>query len=97
MRLGLEGLRLGGWLPGGALLFARRADPSGEIGLDWKMIVDCLRQVLLCAEVAFRGLNGGVAEQKLDLLQVAAGQTAKLGAGAAEIVCAEVLDPDLLR
>jgi hypothetical protein len=38
-----------------------------------------------------------VAEQEFDLLQIAAVLAAELGAGAAEVVGAEVLDPDLLR
>jgi hypothetical protein len=38
-----------------------------------------------------------VPQQKLNLLQIAAILAAELGAGAAEVVGAEVLDPDLLR
>jgi len=43
-------------------------------------IVDCDGQVLHGAEVAFGGLDGGVAEQQLDLLDVAAGLAAQLPA-----------------
>ena len=50
-----------------------KAVAESKIGVDREVIVDRLRQVLLCAEVAFRGLDGGVTEEKLDLLQVAAG------------------------
>jgi hypothetical protein len=35
-------------------------------------------------------------QQKLDLLEIAAVLVAELGAGAAEVVGAEVFDPDLL-
>jgi hypothetical protein len=38
-----------------------------------------------------------VAEQEFDLLQISAVLPAELGAGAAEVVGTEVLDPDLLR
>ena len=38
-----------------------------------------------------------MAEEKLDLLEIAAILAAELGASAAEVVGAEVLDPDLLR
>jgi hypothetical protein len=38
-----------------------------------------------------------VAEQELDLLQITAAFPAELGAGTAEVVSAEVLDPGLLR
>ena len=38
-----------------------------------------------------------MAEQEFDLLQIPAILPAQLGTGAAEVVGAEVLDPDLLR
>jgi hypothetical protein len=38
-----------------------------------------------------------MAEQELDLLQIPAILPAQLGAGAAEVVGTEVLDPDLFR
>jgi hypothetical protein len=38
-----------------------------------------------------------VAEEELDLLEVAAILPAELGAGTTQIVGAEALDPDLLR
>jgi hypothetical protein len=41
-----------------------------------KFIVDCLHQVLLHAEIFLSGLDGGVAQQHLDLLEVAAGLAA---------------------
>ena len=43
-------------------------------------------EILLGAEVAFGGGNGGVAEQQLDLFEFAAGGAAEFGAGAAEVV-----------
>jgi hypothetical protein len=39
--------------------------------------------LLLGAEVAFRGLDGGVAEQELDLFDISAVLAAEFGAGAA--------------
>jgi hypothetical protein len=38
-----------------------------------------------------------VAEQEFDLLQIPAILPAEFGAGAAQVMGAEVLDPDLLR
>ena len=43
------------------------------------------------------GLDGGVAEQELDLLEIAAVLPTQFRAGATEIVGAEAFDPDLLR
>ncbi len=49
-------------------------------------IVDSLNKVLFGADVAFRGLDGGVAEQQLHLLQIASCFATELGASAAQIV-----------
>jgi hypothetical protein len=38
-------------------------------------------EILLAAEVAFRGLNRGMAQQELNLLDLAAARVAQLGAG----------------
>ena len=56
---------------------------------------DC--NLLLRPKISLRGLNRGVAEQELDLLEVPAVLATELGAGTTEIVGAEALDPDLLR
>ena len=53
--------------------------------------------LLLGTEIAFSRLDRGVAEQEFDLLQIPAVLPAELGAGAAEVVGAEVFDSDLLR
>jgi hypothetical protein len=53
--------------------------------------------ILFGAQIAFGGLDRGVPQQELDLLQIPAVLPAEFGAGAAEIVGAEVLDADLLR
>jgi hypothetical protein len=53
--------------------------------------------ILFGAQITLGGLDGRVPEQKLDLLQIAAVLAAELGAGPAQVVGAEVLDPDLLR
>jgi hypothetical protein len=49
--------------------------------------------ILLRPQVALGGLDGGVAEQELDLLQIAAVLAAEFCAGTAQVVGAEVLDP----
>ena len=51
--------------------------------------------LLLGPQVTLCRLYGRVAQKKLNLLQVAAGLAAELRAGAAEVVGAEALDPDL--
>jgi hypothetical protein len=48
-------------------------------------------------EIAFGCLDRRVAEQEFDLLQIPAVLSAQLGTRPAEIVGAEVLNPDLLR
>jgi len=53
--------------------------------------------ILFGAEIAFGGLDRRVAEQELDLFQIPAILAAELGAGTAQVVGAEALDPDLLR
>ena len=51
--------------------------------------------LLLGAEVAFRGLDRGVAEQELDLFDISAILAAEFRASTAEVVRPEALDPDL--
>jgi hypothetical protein len=53
--------------------------------------------ILLRPEIAFGCLDRRVAEQEFDLLQIPAVLSAQLGTRPAEIVGAEVLNPDLLR
>jgi hypothetical protein len=52
--------------------------------------------LLLGAEVAFGGLDGGVAEQELDLFQVSAALSAKLRTCPSQVVRTKTLDADLL-
>jgi hypothetical protein len=65
--------------------------------LQSQVIVDRDLDILFGAQIAFGGLDRGVAEQELDLLQIPAVLPAELGAGTAQVVGAEVLDPDLFR
>ncbi len=60
-------------------------------------MVDRDSNLLLGAQVALGRLDRGVPEQKLDLLEIASRIAAQLGTGAAEVVSAEVLEPDLPR
>jgi hypothetical protein len=59
-----------------------------------KVVVDRDLDILLGAQIALRGLDGRVPQQKLKL-QVAAVLPTQFRAGTAEVVGAEVLDPDL--
>ena len=53
--------------------------------------------ILLRPEIAFGRLDRGMAEEEFDLLEIPAAFPAEFGAGATEVVGAEVLEPDLLR
>ncbi len=77
-------------------LSVNRSIASAQL-LQSQIIIHRDLDVLLGAEIALGGLDRGVAEQELDLLQVPAVLPAELGAGAAQVVGAEVLDADLLR
>jgi hypothetical protein len=68
-----------------------------RFGLEPQIIVHRDLNILLGPQIAFRGLDRGVAEQEFDLLQIPAVLAAELGAGATEVVGAEVLDADLFR
>jgi UDP-N-acetylenolpyruvoylglucosamine reductase len=46
------------------------------------VVIHGLRQILAASRVAFSGLNRRAAEEELNLLEVAAGFPAQLGAGA---------------
>jgi hypothetical protein len=71
--------------------------PRSPESLESQVIVHRDLDILFRAKIAFGGLDGGVPEQELDLLEIAAALAAEFGAGAAQIMGAEVLDPDLLR
>jgi hypothetical protein len=43
-------------------------------------------ELLLASEIAFRGLDGDMAEKKLNLIKFAASQVAQTGTGAPKIV-----------
>ncbi len=70
---------------------------SRRTQLQSQVVVHRDLDILLGAQIAFGGLDRGVPEQEFDLLQIPAVLPAELGAGAAQVVGAEVLDPDLLR
>jgi hypothetical protein len=53
--------------------------------------------ILIGAQIPLGGLDGGVTEQEFDLLQIPAILAAQFGAGTAQVMGAEVFDPDLLR
>ena len=63
--------------------------------LQTNLLVHRDRDLLFRTEIPFRRLDGGVPEQELDLFEVTSSLAAELGAGAAEVVGSEALDPDL--
>jgi hypothetical protein len=79
------------------LLFWQRRSLPGRVSSQSEVVVDGNGQFLLSAEIALGRLDRSVAEQKLNLRQVPAILAAKFCAGAAQVVCAEVFDSDLLR
>src|SRR3984957_16371789 len=64
--------------------------------LESKVVVDRDLDILIGAQIALGGLDRRVPQQEFDLLEIAAVLPAELGAGAAQVVGSEVLDPDLL-
>ena len=54
--------------------------------LQFDRVVRGVYQILLCAQIPFGGLNRGVAQQHLDLLQFAARSPTQLRAGAPQVV-----------
>jgi hypothetical protein len=54
------------------------------------MITGSVGEVLGDAQVAFRGLNGGMSERELDLFQGHAAFVRQLGEGAADVVGARL-------
>ena len=51
-----------------------------------QVVAGRVRQILLHSEIPFGGLNRGVAERELDLIQLGAAFEGELGEGAPEIV-----------
>ena len=78
-------------------LLTRRRDAFADGISKPQIVIHRDIDILFRAQIAFGGLDGGVTEQELDLLEIPAVLPAEFGAGAAEVVGAEVLDPDLLR
>jgi hypothetical protein len=70
---------------------------SRVLSLQAQIVVNRNLDVLFRTQVPLGGLDGRVAEQELDLLEIAATLPAEFCAGTAEVVSAEVLDPDLFR
>ena len=67
---------------------------SAEFGFDRQVVVDGLHEILPGAEVALGGLHGRVAEQQLDLLEIAAGASVQFRAGPPQVVGREARLPE---
>jgi len=61
------------WSASGGLSFARRPLRRLGVRLDADPVVDGASQLLLAPEISLGGLDRDVTEQKLDLIQFAAG------------------------
>lgn len=57
-----------------------------RLRFDADFVVHSESELLLAAEVMFRRLDGDVAEEKLDLVELAAGQVTETRTGASQIV-----------
>ena len=60
-----------------------------------QIIIDRNGDLLIGPQIPLSRLDGRVSEQEFDLLQIPAVLSAQLGASAAQVMSAEVLDPDL--
>ena len=67
-----------------------RGSASVLLPLQAQAVIGGIGEVLAGAEVAFGGLNRGMAEQELDLFEFPAPAAAELGAGAAQVVGLEL-------
>jgi hypothetical protein len=63
---------------------------------DAEIVVHSDHNLLLGAKIALCGLNRRMPEQELDLLEIASGLAAELGAAPAQIMDPESLDANLL-
>ncbi len=70
---------------------------SSSIRFDSQSVVNCDPELLLASKVALGRLDGDVAEQKLDLIKLAAGKVAETGAGAPQVVRGQLVDPGASR
>jgi hypothetical protein len=61
------------------------------VGSEVKQIVDRMTQILFAAEIAFRRLDRGVAQQELYLLQLTTAAVAEFRTGAAQVVRGNML------
>lgn len=81
--LGMIGLSSPSRIPSSCRLHAFTpllfSESSGQ-GCEGKAVVDWMPEVLFASQVSFRGLNGSMAEQELNLFQFAAAGMAQLGA-----------------
>jgi hypothetical protein len=59
-------------------------------------IVHGMAEILLAAEITFRGLNRGVSQQELNLLQLSSAIVTQLRTGPPEIMRRDVLQPGSL-
>src|SRR5437016_5126867 len=82
------------YLPETNMMLTSRGSSSGSKS---EIVVHGDLDLLLRPQIPLGGLDRGVPEQELDLLQIAAAFAAELGTGSAQVVSTEVLDSDLLR
>jgi hypothetical protein len=72
----------------------RQAPARAAVALEFEAqgVVDGEGEILFRAQIAFRGRDGGVAEQQLDLLEVPACLASQFRAGAAQVVRGELAE-----
>jgi len=74
-----------------------KSNEASTYQLQSQVVVHRDLNILFGAQITFGGLDGRVPKQELDLFQIPSTLPAKLRAGAAQVMGAEVLDPDLFR
>jgi len=75
-----------GWSPSESQSLSSVLCRGRVLRFDAHSIVDGKAQILLAAEVAFRGLDQDVSKQELDLIQLAASNLAEPRAAASKIM-----------
>jgi len=79
--------RVGGFHGSGFILVFLRSSVPSEV----KKVVHRMSEILFAAQIAFRGLDGGMPQQELNLLQLATARVAQLRAGSPQVMWGNML------
>jgi len=79
--------RVGGFHGGGFIIVFLRLSFRSEV----KKVVHRMSEILFAAQIAFRGLDRGMPQQELNLLQLATATVAQLRAGSPQVMRGNML------